>query len=597
MKRSPSSPSRKLRASPGNNWTTNRRKLVLGLFALAALGIVARAVYLQLIDTEFLQGQGDERFLRSVEVPAHRGMITDRHGEPLAVSSPVDSVWAHPPTLLANRERLPELARLLGMTPSELEAKVLSREKKEFMYLRRALEPDAAARIQVRAIPGVFLQREYRRFYPSAEVTSHLLGFTDIDDDGQEGIELAWNSTLQGVPGEKRVIRDRYGHTVDEVESVREPQPGRTVTLSIDRRIQYIAYRAVKAAMLEHGAAAATAVVLDVQTGEVLAMVNQPGTNPNDRGAIRGDLLRNRALTDVYEPGSVMKPFTVAMGLESGRFRPDTPISTSPGHMSVGRYTVRDTHNYGLIDVTRVIVKSSNVGATKIALALPAERLWDLFRKLGFGRASGIGFPGEQGGWLAHYSRWSTISHANQSFGYGISMTPLQLARAYAALASGGVIRPVSLLKLDRAPEGERILSEATVRKLMPMMEAVVSRDGTAIQASVAGYRVAGKTGTVHKIVGRGYAKNNYYSVFAGFAPVSKPRLAMVVIVDDPKGKSYYGGLVAAPVFSKVMAGALRVMNVPPDNIVDPRLTPARPVMASTTAPAVAPATAKRERP
>lgn len=562
-------------------WTANRRKLALGILGVAAAGIFSRAIYLQVVDTEFLQGQGDERFLRTVEVPAHRGMITDRNGEPLAVSSPVDSLWVHPPTLLANQERLPELARMLGMNVADLETKVLARKDKEFMYLRRAMEPDAAARVMALGIQGVFKQREYRRYYPAAEVTAHLLGFTDIDDAGQEGIELAYNAVLQGRPGEKRVIKDRYGRTVEDVESVREPQPGQTVTLSIDRRIQYLAYRALKAAVLEYHAASAAAVVLDPTTGEVLAMVNQPSSNPNNRAEIRSDLLRNRTVTDVYEPGSTMKPFTIAMALESGKYRPDTPINTAPGTLSVGRYTVRDTHNYGLLDVFRVITKSSNVGTTKIALSLPAESLWKTFRAVGFGRPTGVGFPGEQGGWLAHFSRWSTIGHANQSFGYGISVTPLQLARAYGALASGGILRPVSLVKLDQAPAGERVFPAEVIRQLLPMMESVISAQGTAQRAAVTGYRVAGKTGTVHKIVGRGYAKNNYFAVFAGFAPASNPRLVMVVIVDDPRGKSYYGGLVAAPVFAKVMSGALRILNVPPDNVSNPKTTNVKPVVAA----------------
>lgn len=562
-------------------WTANRRKLALGILGVAAAGIFSRAIYLQVVDTEFLQGQGDERFLRTVEVPAHRGMITDRNGEPLAVSSPVDSLWVHPPTLLANQERLPELARMLGMNVADLETKVLARKDKEFMYLRRAMEPDAAARVMALGIQGVFKQREYRRYYPAAEVTAHLLGFTDIDDAGQEGIELAYNALLQGRPGEKRVIKDRYGRTVEDVESVREPQPGQTVTLSIDRRIQYLAYRALKAAVLEYHAASAAAVVLDPTTGEVLAMVNQPSSNPNNRAEIRSDLLRNRTVTDVYEPGSTMKPFTIAMALESGKYRPDTPINTAPGTLSVGRYTVRDTHNYGLLDVFRVITKSSNVGTTKIALSLPAESLWKTFRAVGFGRPTGVGFPGEQGGWLAHFSRWSTIGHANQSFGYGISVTPLQLARAYGALASGGILRPVSLVKLDQAPAGERVFPAEVIRQLLPMMESVISAQGTAQRAAVTGYRVAGKTGTVHKIVGRGYAKNNYFAVFAGFAPASNPRLVMVVIVDDPRGKSYYGGLVAAPVFAKVMSGALRILNVPPDNVSNPKTTNVKPVVAA----------------
>jgi cell division protein FtsI (penicillin-binding protein 3) len=416
-------------------------------------------------------------------------------------------------------------------------------------------------------VPGIALQREYRRYYPAAEVTSHLLGFTDIDDVGQEGLELAFNQWLQGVPGSKRVIKDRHGRTVENLESVRLPEPGKSLVLSIDRRIQFLAYRALKTTVQEHKASGGSAVVLDVRSGEILAIVNQPAANPNDRQRINSQLLRNRAVTDVFEPGSTLKPFTVAMALESGAYRPSTLINTSPGTLKVGRNRVRDVHNYGLIDVARVISKSSNVGTTKIALSLPAEKLWSLYKKLGFGSTSQLGFTGEQNGVLRHFSQWNPIAHANHSFGYGLSVTSLQLAQAYAVLAADGVKRPLSLLRREQPPaDEERILSAATARQVRAMMEAVVSHQGTAPKAAVAGYRVAGKTGTARKIVDGRYT-TRYFSVFAGMAPAERPRLVMVVMIDDPRTGSYYGGQVAAPVFSAVMGGALRLLNVTPDEL------------------------------
>jgi cell division protein FtsI (penicillin-binding protein 3) len=543
-----------------------RRNVVLGFLAVATAGIVLRAVYLQLFQKDFLQGQGDERYLRVVEVPAHRGMIVDRYGEPLAVSSPVDSIWANPAELLQNRDRLPELGRLLEVNVAGIEGKLLAREGRQFVFLRRHLDPIAAQRVLASRIPGVYTQREYRRYYPAGEVTSQLLGFTNVDDNGQEGLELAFNRWLAGIPGSKRVIKDRLDRIVEDVESISVPQPGKKLVLSIDRRLQYFAYRALKSAVLEHQASAASAVLLDVVTGEVLAMVNLPAGNPNNRQKITGELVRNRAVTDVYEPGSTLKPFTVAVALESGAYRPETPINTAPGYLLVGGRRVRDVHNYGLIDVSRVIIKSSNVGVSKIALSMPPERLWQLYSRLGFGAQTAIGFPGEQSGWLSHYSKWSAIAYANHAFGYGLSVSLLQLARAYAVLASGGVRRPVTLLRRDQpAEDEERLMSVATARKIITMLEGVVSKAGTGLSASVPGYRVAGKTGTVHKIWHRRYAADRYYSVFAGMAPASQPRLVMVVLVDDPKGKAYYGGQVAAPVFSKVMAAALRLLNIPPD--------------------------------
>ncbi len=570
--------------------TLTRHQVVLGILLLATVGIIARAVYLQLINKDFLQDQGNDRYLRTVTIPAHRGMVLDRNGEPLAVSSPVDSVWAVPEVLLENQDRLPLLAQALGMKTGELEQRLSDREGREFFYLRRHLAPDLAQRVLNLQIPGVYSQREYRRYYPTAEITSHLLGFTDIDDVGQEGLELGLNERLQGVPGSKRVIRDRLGHIVEDVEVLRVPEPGKPLTLSIDRRIQYVAYRALKEAVLERQASGASAVVLDVATGEILAMVNQPAGNPNDRRQLNAALLRNRAVTDVFEPGSTMKPFTASLALESGAYKPETPIDTSPGVLQVGRYTVKDVHNYGRIDVTRVISKSSNVGISKIALSMPAQKLWELYHRLGFGALSSLGFAGEQGGVLKPYSTWGSIGHANNAFGYGISVNTLQLAQAYTVLASGGVRRPLSLLRRDKPPEEEtRLLSEDTTRKIRAMLELAVSEAGTGAKASVPGYRVAGKTGTVHKIAHGHYSPDRYRSVFAGMVPASRPRLVCVVMIDEPRRGGYYGGVIAAPVFSQIMEGALRILNIPPDAIPTQNL-----VVATKPEPGAVPSEAGR---
>ncbi len=551
--------------------TLSRRGLLLSLLLVAATGMVARAAYLQLVDRERLQREGAGRYLRVVEVSAHRGMILDRHGEPLAVSSPVDSIWAQPTELGAHRDRWPALATALEMTVAELERRLAGREARQFVYLRRHLAPNAAQRILQLGIPGVYAQREYRRFYPDAEVTSHLLGFTDIDDIGQEGLEKTFDKELRGIPGGKRVIQDRLGRVVQDVESLRAPQPGQALTLSIDRRLQYLAYRALKAAVAEHRASGGSAVIADVRTGEILAMVNQPAGNPNNRAELRGELLRNRAITDMYEPGSTLKPFPVTLALETGKWTPSTMVNTAPGTLRVGRHTIRDVHNYKLIDVTRVISKSSNVGTSKIALSMPAERLWKLYRDLGFGAPSGLGLVGEQPGILRHYSKWGgEIGHANHSFGYGLSVNMAQLAQAYVVLAADGIRRPLTLLKreepLDPAEE-QRVFSTKAARQMRVMLEQAVTREGTGIRATVPGYRVAGKTGTVHKIVNGRYARNRYFSLFAGMIPASDPRLVMVVIIDEPKGGAYYGGTVAAPVFGATMGGAVRILNITPDDM------------------------------
>jgi len=562
-----------------------RHGLVLGLLFVVVGGMVARAAYLQLIHKDFLQDQGNERFLRVVEVPAHRGMILDRNGEPLAVSSPVDSIWAQPGELLQQRERWSKLAPLLGLTVTELEEKLAGREDRQFVYLRRHMAPSAAQQILQLKIPGVYSKREYRRYYPDAEVTSHLLGFTDIDDAGQEGLEKTFDAQLHGIPGSKRVIQDRLGQVVEDVEGIRVPQPGKQVVLSIDRRLQYLAYRALKMAVMENKASAGSAVIVDVRTGEILAMVDQPAGNPNNRTDLRGELLRNRAVADVYEPGSTMKPFAIALALESGKWTPSTPVDAR-GPLRIGRYLVRDVHNYGVIDVTHVISKSSNVGTSKIALSMPAERLWQLYKNIGFGSPTGVGLIGEQSGVLHHFSRWGgEIGHANHSFGYGLSISMLQLAQAYAVLAADGIRRPLTILKRDQLldpSEERRVLSARAVRQVRAMLEQAVTKEGTGVKASVPGYQVAGKTGTVHKIVNGRYASNRYFSLFAGMVPASNPRLVMVIIIDEPKGGAYYGGAVAAPVFGKTMGGVLRILNITPDDLPTMKIAGTTPATEAT---------------
>jgi len=544
-----------------------RRVAVLALVVLAVALLTWRAVYLQVVTSAFLQYQGDARYLRVVSIPAHRGMITDRRGEPLAISTPVHTVWANPRELILQRQQLPQLARALGLDMDHLQRLLAERATREFVYLKRQVNPEVADRVTALGIPGVFLQREYKRYYPAGEVAAHVVGFTDIDDTGQEGAELTYDKWLSGEPGAKRVIKDRLGRVVEDVESIRPTRAGQDLALSIDRRVQYLAYRELKAAMAAHKARSGSVVVLDVTSGEVLAMVNQPAYNPNNRHRVRGDQYRNRAVTDVFEPGSTVKPFTVAAALASGQYRPHTPVDTTPGFMRVGPNTVRDMHDYGALDVSGVITKSSNVGAAKIALSLEPEHLWRLFTAVGFGSTTGSGFPGEAAGLLADYHRWYPIERATLAFGYGMSVTPLQLAQAYAVFAADGLRRPVSFLRHEEAPPGERVLPAQVTRDVRAMLETVISAEGTGSLAAVPGYRVAGKTGTVHKATVGGYSKDRYVSVFAGFAPASHPRLAVVVMINEPRAGKHYGGQVAAPVFSRVMAGGLRLLNVTPDNL------------------------------
>jgi cell division protein FtsI (penicillin-binding protein 3) len=535
--------------------------------------LMGRAVDLHVLNKDFLQQQGDARYLRVVSVPAHRGMITDRYGEPLAISTPVASVWANPQELLRHPQQWGALAAVLQLDASELAEQIKARQDKEFVYLKRHVTPDVVQRLQALDIAGVDFQGEYRRYYPAAEVTAHLLGFTNIDDQGQEGLELAFENVLKGTPGANRVIQDRLGRVVETVERVSEPSPGQDVILSIDRRIQYLAYRELKAAVVKHQADSGSAVVLDAKSGEILAMVNQPAFNPNNRKEVQDmGSLRNRALTDVFEPGSTIKPFTVAAALEAGMYAPNTMIDTSPGLFRVGGKLIRDMHDYGQIDISTVIQKSSNVGASKLALSMQPRQLWDVLAGAGFGFSSGSGFPGESPGSLSDYSGWHKIETATMSFGYGLSVTALQLARAYAVFANDGYLPPVSLIRAvhgveKNAQTSQRIFSARTARQVKSMLEKVVQEGGTGTKANVSGYRVAGKTGTVRKVGANGYEDGAYLSVFAGMVPASNPRLIMVVMIDDPQGKDYYGGLVAAPVFSKVMAGALRILDVPPDDL------------------------------
>ncbi len=543
-----------------------RRLLLAGLMVSGFVLLAGRSAQLQLVDRAFLQGQADARHLRVVQVPAHRGMITDRHGEPLAISTPVQSVWVNPGELVVSPSELSRLARLLDLDVDHVRRLLGQRQGREFVYLRRHLAPHLAQQVTDMGIPGVYLQSEYRRYYPAGEVAAHLVGFTNIDDEGQEGVELAFDEWLSGESGAKRVIKDGRRHIVENVENIRSARPGKSLKLSIDRRIQYLAYRELKAAVRQHGAQAGSVVVLDSRTGEVLAQVNQPSFNPNNRKGLKAGTLRNRAVTDVFEPGSTMKPFVIAAALESGNYAPSSRINTSPGLFQVGVHTIRDMHDYGTLDLTGVIRKSSNVAASKIALGLDPEELWDDLLAAGFGVATASGFPGEADGYLADFHRWRDIERATLAYGYGLSVTSMQLAQAYSVFANDGYRVPVSLLEREQAAERYQVYSPRVARVVRRMMEAVVKKDGTAPLAAVHGYRVAGKTGTVHKSVAGGYAEDRYLSVFAGMAPASRPRVVVVVMIDEPSNGEHFGGTVAGPVFSKVMTGALRLLNLPPDN-------------------------------
>lgn len=544
--------------------------LVVLLLACLASLLIWRVLSLQVLDTErgheFLRGQGDARTVRTEHIPAYRGVISDRNGEPLAVSTPVASIWINPKHIISESDRWAELAGMLDISRQQLKEKITQNSRRGFVYLRRHLSPQLADQVLALRIKGVNVQREYKRYYPAGEVASHIVGFTNIDDQGQEGLELAFESWLKGEPGSKRVLKDLHGNVFRDIGQGVSASSGKDLMLSIDMRLQYLAYRELKAAMQRVDAKSGSVVMLDSKTGEVLAMVNQPSFNPNNRRALKPVNMRNRAMTDMFEPGSTVKPLTVVAALESGRYQPHTVINTSPGYIRVGKKTLMDPVNYGSIDVTGILTKSSQVGTSKIALDLDEQSVWEVFSRFGLGVSTGSSFPGESAGLLPGRPHWRPIERVNFAFGYGLAVTPLQLAQAYSVFASGGVFRPASLLRQEQVGEGEQIISEKVAGQLVDMLKTVTGEDGTAKLAQVASYSVAGKTGTVHKVSEKGgYADNRYMAVFAGLAPASDPRIVTVVMIDEPNLDKYHGGEAAAPVFSKVVTDALRILDVTPD--------------------------------
>lgn len=544
-----------------------RLNLVRLMFIALVLALGWRLADIQILNTDFLRDQGDARHVRKVPVAAHRGMILDRHGEPLAISTPVHSVWLNPQEVNVDHVDLKQLAQILNLRLGVIQKKIKTNKKREFIYLKRRVKPELAAKVKDLKIAGVALQREYKRYYPTGEVASHVVGFTNVDDEGQEGLELAHDSVLTGVPGLKRMIRDSRGNYVGGGEQLKATKAGQNISLSIDLRLQYLTYQALKSTVNKFQARSGTAVVLDVKTGEVLAMVNQPSFNPNNRRGLKTSDFRNRAVTDVFEPGSTVKPFTVAGGLKSGKVTLRSEIDTRPGLFKVSGHTIKDFRDYGKIDLATLIQKSSNVGASKIALSMEAEDLWQSFSAFGMAEATGAYFPGEAMGRMPDPQSWRKLDRATLAYGYGVATTALQLARAYTVLANGGILRPVSFLKTDQIPMGRRVYSSDIMKQVLTMMESVVKVGGTAKKAAVANYTVAGKTGTVKQATSGGYADHHYLSSFAGIIPAKNPRLAMVVMVDDPQGEHYYGGLIAAPVFAEVMTGAMRLLNIPPDDL------------------------------
>lgn len=560
---------------PAAQW---RHRVVLVGIGLVGIGLACRALYIQVIDNDFLQDQGEARYLRTIEISAHRGAILDRNGEILAASSPVASVWVDPVTITKDNVTLVELAKLIDRpVPDIRKAIATAPAGKRLLYLKKHMEPARGQAIKVlikdSKLAGIGVRREYRRFYPAGEVTAHVLGLTNIDGVGTEGIEKAHEASLLGRPGKETLIKDLHGRYVDDVEQISSPQPGKDLTLSIDRRLQYLAYRELKRAVQDHGAKAGSLVLLDARSGEVLAMVNQPSYNPNNRADLTNEQLRNRAVTDMFEPGSTVKPFTIAAGLANGKFRPDTRIETGNGRIKVGNRTITDHEALGRIDVRQVLQKSSNVGTVLIARGLPHEQVWQLFHDVGLGSSTNSSFPGETRGKLPPLNGLSQVDYEAMSYGYGLGVSTLQLAQAYTVFANEGMLKPISFSRVDEAPVGKRVMSAEVVRTMLPMLEGVVSAKGTAVKASVPGYRVGGKTGTARKFSPTGgYASDSHVSLFAGLAPLGDPRLVAVIMIDEPSGTEYFGGQIAAPVFSRVMASALRVLNIAPDAVSVPPL-------------------------
>jgi cell division protein FtsI (penicillin-binding protein 3) len=550
-----------------------RARFVVALVAIAFGTLVGRAVYLQGWNRDFLQAKGESRYSRTLEIPAHRGRIFDRNGEALAVSTPVKSIWAIPEDATVSGRDLERLAAALELPREELRRK-LADTGREFVYLKRQVPPEAAERVAQLRLPGIHQSREYRRYYPAGETMAHVLGFTDVDDVGREGIELAYQEHLAGRPGSRRVIKDRLGQVVEDLEGIREARDGQDLRLALDSRIQNLAYAELKRAVASHRAKGGGIVVLDVTTGEVLALANLPSYNPNNRARLSGASLRNRAVTDSFEPGSTLKPFTIALALETGRVASSTTIPVAPGSLTIGPATIRDAHPEKALTVEQVIQKSSNVGAAKIALQLAPETMWGMFDDIGFGAAPRLGFPGEAVGKVRPYKTWRPVEQATMSYGHGISVSLVQLARAYTVFARDGDLVPLSLLKVDAPPPGRTVVSPRTAATVRHMLELAAQPGGTGPRARIMGYRVAGKTGTAHKQENGAYLPDKYHSSFVGFAPASRPRLVIAVMIDEPSAGQYYGGAVAAPLFARVMAGSLRILGAAPDAPMKPVETP-----------------------
>ncbi len=543
-----------------------RHYFVLAVLLLMFSALIVRASYLQVVDQDFLLDEGSQRQLRTIDTPAYRGAIVDRFGTPLAISTPVDSVWVNPRLALLDKQGLKKVSKSLGLNYSKVLTSITQRANREFVFLKRRVEPDLAQKA-VQDTQGIYLQREYSRFYPAGEIVSHVLGFTDIDDTGSEGMERVYEDWLKATPGKRQILRDRKGQVVENIAQVSAAKPGNDLQMSLDMRLQYIAYRSLAKAIKYHDAESGSAVLLDAHTGEILALANLPSYNPNSRNKQKANQRRNRAITDVFEPGSSIKPFTLAAAMDRNLFNDKSRINTSPGYMKVSGYPVKDFRDYGVLDLAGVLRKSSNVGASKIALSMKPKELWQSFTDYGFGEPTGVSFPAASSGYISYYSDWQPLDHATIAFGYGLSVSALQLARAYSLFANEGKLLPMSLLKVDQVPESRQVMSASTAKSILEMMEQVVGPGGSAKLAAINGYRVAGKTGTAKKNAAGGYLKDSYIAVFAGVVPVTDPRLVMAVMIDDPKQNGYYGGQVAAPVFSEVLGHALRLMNISPDDL------------------------------
>lgn len=549
------------------------RLVVIGLAGMVA-AIGWRVVDLHVIDRAFLKGQGDARSVRTIPIAAHRGLITDRNGEPLAVSTPVSTLWINPKELAGAKEKWSILAESVGQPYGDLAKRLEQNSNREFLYLVRGITPEQGeavmATVKQHKIPGVYDIEEFRRFYPAGEVAAHVVGFTDIDDRGREGVELAFNDWLAGVPGKRQVLKDRRGRVIKDVQVAKNAKPGNSIALSIDLRLQYLANRELRNALAQFGAVSGSLTMVDVKTGEILAMVNQPTYNPNNRRNLNPASMRNRAMIDVFEPGSTMKPLSMSAALESGRWKPSDTVNVYPGYLQIGRYTIKDVaRSQGPLDLTGILIKSSNVGMSKIAFDIGGETIYNTMRQFGLGQDTGLGFPGERVGNLPNYRKWHPAETATLSYGYGLSITAIQLAHAYATLANDGSFISLSLTRVERSPQGSQVVPQQVAKTLQGMLQQVVEAPTGVFRAQVPGYHVAGKSGTARKaaVGAKGYTQNSYRSLFAGFGPTSNPRIAMVVVIDEPSKGGYYGGVVSAPVFSRVMAGALRLMNVSPDNV------------------------------